>query len=60
MTATHSLTKGTKYDASKLTCIGWTEGDGSGHDGYNVSDYFTSDGIYLGLDECGIEPVFAE
>ena len=54
------LTKGTKYDASKLTCTGWTEGDGSGHDGYNVADYFTADGTYLGPDECGIEPIFAE
>jgi hypothetical protein len=37
--------------------IGWTEGDGSGHDGYNVADYFR-DGRYLGPDEHGIEPIF--
>lgn len=54
------LTKGTKYDSSKLTLSHWTEGDGTGHEGYNFCDYFTSDGTYLGADENGIEPVFAE
>lgn len=39
--------------------IGWTPGDGSGHEGYNVADYFR-DGKYLGPDEHGIEPVFSE
>ena len=38
--------------------VGWTTGDGSGHEGYNVSDYFDSSGNYLGPDEHGIEPIF--
>lgn len=54
------LTKGNTYDLATLTCTGWTEGDGSGSDGYNVSDYFDSAGRYLGPDEHGIEPIFAE
>ena len=41
--------------ASKV--IGWTEGDGSGHEGYNVADYFC-DEKYLGPDTHGIEPIF--
>lgn len=40
--------------------VGWTVGDGSGHEGYNVSDYFSADGKYLGADEHGIEPIFGE
>ena len=31
--------------------IGWTEGDGSGSEGYNVADYFDAKGRYLGADE---------
>jgi hypothetical protein len=42
------------------TLIGWTVGDGSGHEGYNVADYFDQDGNYLGPDEHGIEPIFDE
>jgi hypothetical protein len=38
-----------------LRCIGWTDGDGTGHEGYSVADYF-SDG-YLGPDTHGIEPI---
>ena len=40
--------------------IGWTEGDGTGHDGYNVADYFDSRGCYRGPDAHGIEPIFRE
>lgn len=54
-----TLTKGTKYDVASLTCTGWTDGDGSGHEGYNVSDYFAADGAYRGADEHGIEPTFS-
>jgi hypothetical protein len=39
-------------------CIGWTEGDGTGHEGYNVADYFDPEGRYRGPDEHGIEPIF--
>ena len=39
-----------------LSCTGWTEGDGTGHDGYNVADYFV-DGVYQGPDAHGIEPI---
>jgi hypothetical protein len=41
-------------------CVGWTEGDGSGHEGYNVADYFDFQGRYKGPDEHGIEPIFRE
>lgn len=54
------LTKGTKYDTENLNCIGWTDGDGSGSEGYNVADYFDAAARYLGADEHGIEPIFEE
>jgi hypothetical protein len=53
------LTKGQKYSVATLSCIGWTTGDGTGTEGYNVADYFRADGSYLGADEHGIEPIFA-
>lgn len=52
------LEKGRSYDTVGLQFEGWTEGDGSGHEGYHVADYFTDDGIYLGPDEYGVEPLF--
>jgi len=42
-----------------LTLVGWTEGDGSGHEGYQYLDYFR-DGVYVGPDAHGIEPVFSD
>lgn len=50
------LVKGKKYDVSILSCIGWTDGDGTGHDGYDCWAYFR-DGVYLGPDKHGIEPI---
>ena len=47
-----------KYDYTTLDLVGWTEGDGSGHEGYNYLDYFGPSGVYLGPDDCGIEPIF--
>jgi hypothetical protein len=41
-------------------CVGWTHGDGSGHEGYNAADYFDSVDRYLGPDAHGIEPIFRE
>lgn len=52
-----TLTAGQPYDLASLTCAGWTDGDGSGHEGYHVEDYFRN-GVYLGPDEHGIEPTF--
>jgi hypothetical protein len=52
-----TLTLGKRYNTGALTCIGWTGGDGSGHDGYDCWAYF-ADGVYLGPDEYGIEPLF--
>ena len=43
---------------TEVECIGWTDGDGSGHARYKVEDFF-SNGVYLGADAHGIEPVFA-
>jgi len=37
--------------------IGWTEGDGSGRDGYSADDYFDGQ-RYIGPDAHGIEPIF--
>lgn len=51
------LVKGQKYDVAALKCVGWTQGDGSGHEGYRFSDYFDADGTYRGADTSGIEPV---
>ena len=52
------LVKDRQYDVTTLRCTGWSDGDGSGHEGYNWLDYFTDDGKYLGADEHGIEPIF--
>ncbi len=55
--AAMKLEKGQRYDIGKLQCVDWTEGDGSGHEGYNWRDYFDATGCYLGPDPSGIEPV---
>lgn len=58
------LRKGEKYnnvdELIEDLFVGWTRGDGSGHNGYNVYYYFDDDGCYLGPDEYGIEPIFAD
>ena len=42
-----------------VTPRGWWDGQRvSEMPGYNVSDYFTSSGMYLGPDEAGVEPTF--
>jgi hypothetical protein len=41
-----------------LELVNWTDGDGTGSEGYAVEYYFDGD-TYLGPDEHGIEPVFA-
>lgn len=57
---TKILEKGTTYDTSSLRCVGWTEGDGTGSEGYLCWNYFDASGRYLGPDENGIEPVWEE
>lgn len=52
-----TLTIGKKYDVDNLSLIGWTDGDGSGSDGYRIEDYFDVNGEYLGPDCHGIEPI---
>ena len=52
------LTTNTCYDWKSLELVGWTDGDGSGHEGYAMEYYFDGE-KYLGPDEHGIEPVFA-
>lgn len=49
------LEKGKQYDISSLRVTGWT----GEHEGYNYGYYF-QDGIYLGPDEHGVEPLFEE
>ena len=48
------LSKGIKYDLNSLTCVDWT-GDDSGLDCWA---YFDRDGVYLGPDADGVEPLF--
>lgn len=55
-----TLNKGQKYDATTLRLVGWTEGDGSGSEGYQAEYYFDADGRYIGADEYGIEPIFED
>lgn len=54
-----TLTPGTTYDWTTLALIGWTKGDGSGHEGYVLDAYFDRDGKYKGVDRNGIEPIVA-
>lgn len=49
-----------RYDLSDLVHVGWTRGDGSGHDGYRWWEWFDRDGFYTGPDEHDIEPIFVE
>ncbi|NBW19789.1 MAG: hypothetical protein EBR82_68630 [Caulobacteraceae bacterium] len=51
------LTVGQTYDIATLRLVGWTDGDGTGHEGYSIHDYFGADGRYLGADDHGIEPI---
>ena len=50
------LVPGARYDIDTIDIIGWTAGDGSGHDGYDWCRYFDG-GVYIGPDQHGIEPV---
>jgi hypothetical protein len=53
------LAIGRRYAIEGLILLGWTYGDGSGSDGYTLSDYFTPLGVYRGPDQHGIEPVLS-
>jgi hypothetical protein len=48
------LETGRKYDMDAMLVEGWTR-DGTG---YRMADYFDGDGVYLGPDDHGNEPVF--
>jgi hypothetical protein len=52
-----TLITGHAYDIDSLRLLGWTAGDGSGADGYRLSDYFDPAGTYIGHDQHGIEPI---
>lgn len=56
------LRVGVYYDVAALEDrvlgVSWTEGDGSGHAGYDWGDYFDTTGQYFGADLHGIEPLF--
>ena len=42
-----------------VKAMGWWDGQRISHmEGYNVSDYFNSTGMYLGPDEFGTEPTW--
>jgi len=51
------LTKGRAYDLDRLELVGWTTGDGTGIEGYDVWTYFDDQRRYLGPDQHGIEPL---
>lgn len=55
-----TLMQGKLYTISHLVLLGWTDGDGSGAEGYNLLDYFDYEGRYLGADQHGIEPIVEE
>lgn len=65
MTRTIMLEAGKRYDMSNMRVAGWISrscptGKANpipGPAGINVYDYFR-DGVYLGADEDGVEPVF--
>lgn len=54
---TTTLTSGERYDVENMILVGWTDGDGSGPEGYRLEDYFSDNGEYLGPDCHGIEPI---
>lgn len=52
------LTTGQKYDPCALRFAGWSNPHGNILTGYSALDFLDEDGVYLGPDEYGIEPVF--
>ena len=52
------LTTGQKYDVDTLFLAGWSTGEDH-RIGYHYSDYFR-DGVYLGPDADGVEPLFVD
>lgn len=61
-TRTRLLVAGNFYDFDALALIGWTIGDGTGHESYHMADYFAppcpnGTSRYLGPDAHGIEPI---
>lgn len=53
-----TLVTGEEYAVDKLDWLGWTKGDGTGTEGYEVAYYLDRDGTYRGPDQHGIEPLF--
>lgn len=51
------LKTGVRYDLSSLCLIGWTDGDGTGTEGYTVTEFFDDDGTYRGPDQHGYAPI---
>ena len=54
------LTTGNKYDVTKLSALPvceWIDPSDTIVGGYNYLDWFR-DGVYLGPDEDGVEPLF--
>lgn len=51
------LTKGQRYAMESPRLVGWTDGDGTGHECYTLAEYFDPHGVYLGADQHGIEPI---
>jgi hypothetical protein len=49
--------EGVQYTVAGLTLVDWTEGDGTGSEGYRLGDYFDAEGFYRGPDQHGIEPI---
>jgi len=53
------LTKGQKYDLDSLTFVRWSNGE-SVYGGISFHEFFDNDGVYLGADADGVEPIFEQ
>ncbi len=49
--------EGERYAVADLRLMHWTDGDGTGTEGYVLADYFDREGRYRGPDAHGIEPI---
>ena len=58
MDTNETLKTGTQYNLDQLVFLGWSTGK-TNEPGYYCWDYFDEDGIYLGPDQYGVEPLFA-
>lgn len=56
----NKLIKGQKYDVTTLMLDGWTDEQTATDGGYQLRNYFDSEGRYLGPDSEGVEPLVTQ